>query len=130
MPSLPCTTQACSAPSSASTPATGSIPKAPVKTVTARASGGRSYTVSYYSDGKGNELGEYWLVHGMGHAWSGGDPSAQYADPQGPDESAAMWDFFMSHPMGDPGPALAAPHSSAALPSLSPGAWALPAKSS
>ena len=76
----------------------GSVPAAPTKVINGQFPGGRSYTTSYYSDGKGHELGQFWLVHGMGHAWAGGDPSQQYADPTGPNESAAMYDFFMSHP--------------------------------
>ena len=79
--------------------ANGSVPKAAVKTVDARVSGGRTYTVNRYSERAGYELAQYWLVHGMNHAWSGGDPSQQYADPTGPNESAAMLDFFISHPM-------------------------------
>lgn len=84
----------------------GSVPTAPIKTVTGRSEGGRSFTVKYYSDGHGHELGEYWIVNGMGHAWSGGDASQQYSDAAGPDESTAMYDFFATHPLGSPGPAL------------------------
>src|SRR3954471_3455273 len=76
----------------------GSVPRAPTSVVDGRVAGGRSYTVSHYADGHGHELGQYWLVHGMAHAWSGGDPSQQYSDPGGPGASAAMYDFFMSHP--------------------------------
>jgi poly(hydroxyalkanoate) depolymerase family esterase len=76
----------------------GSVPTAPTQVVQGQAPGGRSYTVSHYSDGHGHELGQFWLVQGMGHAWSGGEGSQQYSDPTGPDESAAMYDFFMSHP--------------------------------
>jgi poly(hydroxyalkanoate) depolymerase family esterase len=76
----------------------GSVPTVPTEVVNGQAPGGRSYTVSHYADGHGHELGQLWLVHGMGHAWSGGDASQQYADPTGPDEAAAMYDFFMSHP--------------------------------
>jgi poly(hydroxyalkanoate) depolymerase family esterase len=86
--------------------ANGSVPTTPAKTVFGRSDGGRFYTVKYYSDGHGHELGEYWLIRGMGHAWAGGDPSAQYSDPKGPDESAAMYDFFATHPLGAPGPVL------------------------
>jgi poly(hydroxyalkanoate) depolymerase family esterase len=84
----------------------GSVPTAAVKTVTGRSKGGRSYTVKYFSDGHGHELGEYWVVKGMGHAWSGGTASAQYSDAAGPDESTAMYDFFATHPLGSPGPEL------------------------
>jgi poly(hydroxyalkanoate) depolymerase family esterase len=76
----------------------GSVPRAPTQVVDGQVAGGRSYTVSHYSDGHGHELGQLWVVHGMAHAWSGGDASQQYSDPGGPGESAAMYDFFMSHP--------------------------------
>jgi len=76
----------------------GSIPQSPMKTSWGRVSGGRSYTVASYGDGHGKELIQYWLVRGMNHAWSGGNSSQQYADPSGPNETAAMYAFFSSHP--------------------------------
>jgi poly(hydroxyalkanoate) depolymerase family esterase len=75
-----------------------SIPAAPVTTRSGQVPNGHSYTVRDYVDGHGKELAQYWLVQGMAHAWSGGCTCAQYADPQGPDESRAMYDFFVSHP--------------------------------
>jgi poly(hydroxyalkanoate) depolymerase family esterase len=63
-----------------------------------RAAGGRSYTERTYMDGHNAELIQYWLVSGMGHAWSGGASTASYSDPAGPDETAAMYAFFMNHP--------------------------------
>jgi poly(hydroxyalkanoate) depolymerase family esterase len=77
----------------------GSIPVSPVSVTNGTAPGGESYTVTKYSDGSGNELLESWLVSGMGHAWSGGCGCQQYSDPAGPDETAAMYAFFMDHPM-------------------------------
>jgi poly(3-hydroxybutyrate) depolymerase len=62
------------------------------------AQAGRSYRVAYYSDAHRRELLQYWVVSGMGHAWSGGCSCAQYSDPAGPNETVAMYDFFMSHP--------------------------------
>lgn len=37
---------------------------------------------------------ETWLVEGMGHAWSGGSPDGTWADPAGPDATAAILRFF------------------------------------
>jgi poly(hydroxyalkanoate) depolymerase family esterase len=76
----------------------GSVPSAPAKTTQGQAPGGQSYTVRTYVDNRRAELAQYWVVQGMKHAWSGGDPSQSYADPSGPDETAAMYAFFLSHP--------------------------------
>ena len=75
------------------------IPADPVKVKDpAPSGGGHTYTVRDYADGQGNELIQFWVVHGMGHAWSGGCDCEAYADTNGPNESAAMYAFFMSHP--------------------------------
>ena len=52
--------------------------------------GGRSYTRTRYQNL------EHWLVHGAGHAWSGGNAAAPYADASGPDATRAMLRFFLS----------------------------------
>jgi poly(3-hydroxybutyrate) depolymerase len=77
----------------------GSIPLTPTSTVAKQVPGGRGYTVTSYGDGKGGELIQYWVVKGMNHAWSGGCSCEQYSDPSGPNESQAMYDFFLAHPM-------------------------------
>lgn len=77
----------------------GSVPTSPTSTRTERVQSGRSYTVSDYVDGHGRELVQYWLAQDMGHAWSGGCGCATYADPSGPNETRAMYNFFVNHPM-------------------------------
>ncbi len=42
-------------------------------------------------------MAEQWVVHGGGHAWSGGSAAGTYADPRGPDATGAMLDFFLTH---------------------------------
>ena len=59
--------------------------------------GGRGFTRSVYAGADGRPRAEYWVVHGAGHAWSGGSPSGSYADAQGPDASREMLRFFLQH---------------------------------
>lgn len=40
-------------------------------------------------------LAEHWLLHGAGHAWSGGDARGSYANPHGVNASAEMLRFFL-----------------------------------
>ncbi len=55
--------------------------------------GGRAFTKHRYTDGLGL-LMEKWIIHGMGHAWSGAPVGVRHGDPKGPNTSEEMWRFF------------------------------------
>ena len=64
--------------------------------------GGRHYTQTISRDVDGRVLGEHWLVHGGGHAWSGGDSRGSFTDPEGPDATAEVLRFFRAHARRSP----------------------------
>ena len=57
---------------------------------------GRRFTRTVYLHDASAEA-EHWLLHGGGHAWSGGDAKGSYTDPAGPDASSEMLRFFLTH---------------------------------
>ena len=59
---------------------------------------GRRYTRACLRDAQGRVVAEHWLVHGAGHAWSGGDARGSYTDPKGPDATAQLVRFFLANP--------------------------------
>jgi poly(hydroxyalkanoate) depolymerase family esterase len=48
-----------------------------------------------YRDQAGRPMVQAWLIEGMGHAWSGGDPRGTHAYPHGPNTTDAMLDFLL-----------------------------------
>jgi poly(hydroxyalkanoate) depolymerase family esterase len=65
------------------------------------APGGISYTRIVQADEHGRPMLEQWILHGTGHAWSGGSAAGSYTEPRGPDASREMMHFFLQHPMTD-----------------------------
>jgi poly(hydroxyalkanoate) depolymerase family esterase len=64
---------------------------------TGRVPGGHAYTCTVHSDEKGKPMIEQWVIHGAGHAWSGGSPKGSYTDHRGPDATREMMRFFGEH---------------------------------
>ncbi len=62
-----------------------------------RHEGKRKYTRSVKLDRDGRATLELWVVHGAGHAWSGGSAAGSFTDPKGPDASKEMLRFFLDH---------------------------------
>ena len=60
--------------------------------------GGHAYTRTVYHDATAEVVAEHWLVHGAGHAWSGGSAAGSFTDPHGPDAATEMLRFFREHP--------------------------------
>ncbi len=60
---------------------------------------GRAYTRSRFKPANGHATAEHWVIHGAGHAWSGGSNDGSYTDAQGPDASREMLRFFLEHPL-------------------------------
>jgi len=62
-----------------------------------RVNNGRTYTHAVHRDHDGRIIAEHWIVHGAGHAWSGGSSLGSFTDPRGPDAGREMLRFFLSH---------------------------------
>ena len=60
---------------------------------------GQRFTRTVQDTPTGAGAAEHWLLHGAGHAWSGGQASGSYTDPRGVDASREMLRFFRAHPL-------------------------------
>lgn len=63
-----------------------------------RSDGGVGYTRNVSSDGGGAQV-EEWILHGGGHAWSGGSAAGSHTAPLGPDATREAMRFFLEHRM-------------------------------
>jgi poly(hydroxyalkanoate) depolymerase family esterase len=57
---------------------------------------GRTYTRTLQADQRGRTVREHWVLHGVGHAWSGGSAAGSYTEPHGPDASQEFTRFFLA----------------------------------
>ncbi len=62
-----------------------------------RVPGGHAYSRTLHADVSGQVILEQWVIHGAGHAWSGGSAAGSFTDPRGPDATREMLRFFLEH---------------------------------
>lgn len=56
-------------------------------------------------DPNGKAVIEQWQLHGLGHAWAGGNADASHVDARGPDATRSMFAFFAQHALSGATPA-------------------------
>jgi poly(hydroxyalkanoate) depolymerase family esterase len=63
--------------------------------------GAREVTLTKHSRHGEHPDAELWMVHGVGHAWTGGSPRGSYTDESGPNASQEMRRFFLNQILAD-----------------------------
>jgi poly(hydroxyalkanoate) depolymerase family esterase len=58
---------------------------------------GHGYTHHVFHDRDGVASGEQWIVHGLGHAWSGGSAAGTHTDARGPHATTEIVRFFSQY---------------------------------
>ena len=66
-----------------------------------RSDGGLSYSVRRWHSSSGRAVAEFWLVAGLGHAWSGGADAGSYTESRGPSATEGMYRFLSQHRLSD-----------------------------
>ena len=64
--------------------------------VTSGEAGGRKFSRRVYADAGNDVVAEHWVVHGAGHAWSGGSTAGSFTDARGPDASSEIIRFLFA----------------------------------
>lgn len=65
---------------------------------------GHAWSRIVHTDPAGRVVLEQWVIHGAGHAWSGGCAKGSYSDPRGPDATREMLRFFLAQAHPDRAP--------------------------
>ncbi|HUP85782.1 MAG TPA: PHB depolymerase family esterase [Acidimicrobiales bacterium] len=60
------------------------------------------YSIEHHADAVGCAIVDFWILHGLGHDYPGGDPAGTFTDPAGPDVTTAAYDWFLRHRLGRP----------------------------
>jgi poly(3-hydroxybutyrate) depolymerase len=58
---------------------------------------GVTYTRTTQTRPNGRPILEQWILHGAGHAWSGGSKAGSFTSEAGPDASREMLRFFLQN---------------------------------